>query len=94
MAPNIGFQRILGHAPLAPILARGWRYARRRLGLPVTADQPEDYVAKAIDHLRLDILHYPETLIYPLAVSTPCVLTFFDLQQEYYPSSSPGPSLP
>jgi glycosyltransferase involved in cell wall biosynthesis len=82
---NIRFERILDHAPPATILVRGWRYARRRLGLPVTPDQGEDYVAKRIEHLRLDLLHYPETLIYPLSVSTPCVLTFFDLQQEYYP---------
>jgi glycosyltransferase involved in cell wall biosynthesis len=82
---NIRFEKILDHAPAATILVRGWRYARRRLGLRLTPDQGEDYVARRIEHLRLDLLHYPETLIYPLSVGTPCVLTVFDLQQEYYP---------
>jgi len=42
-------------------------------------------LARQIDELNLSAIHFPKTVIYPLSVQTPCVLTFFDLQQEYYP---------
>ena len=58
---------------------------RRGLGRPSLPRHGEEYIARQIDRLDLDLLHYPSTVIFPLAVRTPCVLTFFDMQHEYYP---------
>ena len=34
---------------------------------------------------QIDIMHYPATLIWLLQVNIRCILTFFDMQHEYYP---------
>lgn len=57
----------------------------RMLGRPSLSRHGEEYMARQIDELGLDLLHYPSTVIYPLSVQTPCILTFFDMQHEYYP---------
>ena len=61
---------------------RRWRLWR---GQAVPAHYGEPYRSRQIEELELDLLHFPDTLIEPLSVSTPCVLTFFDMQHEYYP---------
>ena len=38
-----------------------------------------------IGKYQIDILHYPTTLIWPLQLNVRCILTFFDMQHEYYP---------
>ena len=58
---------------------------RRGLGLPSLMRHGEEYIARQIDRLDLDLLHCPSTVIFPFPVRTPCVLTFFDMQHEYYP---------
>jgi glycosyltransferase involved in cell wall biosynthesis len=67
------------------IVVRVWRALRRLLGRSVPIHYGEAYVARQIDELELDLLHFPQTIIYPLLVQTPAILTFFDLQHEYYP---------
>ena len=34
---------------------------------------------------KIDFLHYPATLIWHLQINARCILTFFDMQHEYYP---------
>jgi glycosyltransferase involved in cell wall biosynthesis len=34
---------------------------------------------------QIDIMHYPATLIWHLQINARCILTFFDMQHEYYP---------
>jgi glycosyltransferase involved in cell wall biosynthesis len=71
--------------PRQPLVVRAWRRLRHILGLPVPPRYGEPYLARQIDALGLDLIHFPRTIVYPLSVKTLCVLTFFDLQQEYYP---------
>jgi glycosyltransferase involved in cell wall biosynthesis len=33
----------------------------------------------------VDVIHYPDSIINPLGVALPCVLTFHDIQHEYFP---------
>lgn len=83
--PNVRFITIYTSEP-PPSKLKTIEYGLRRLAnksLPIR--HGESYVARQIDGLRLALLHYPSTVIYPLAVQTPCMLTFFDLQHEYYP---------
>ena len=70
------------HQPLA---IRACRRIRRAAGFPVPLHYGPSYLARQIDELGLDVLHYPRTIISPASVKTTCVLTFFDLQHEYYP---------
>jgi len=68
-----------------PFPARAYRRVRRLLGLVVPQSYGDAYVARQIDGLDLDLIHYPRTVVHPLSILTPCVLTFFDIQHEYYP---------
>ncbi len=43
-----------------------------------------DPVARALDALGLDVVHFPSTVM-PLGVRTPAVVTFFDMQEEFLP---------
>ena len=58
---------------------------RRVMGWTSMPRHGKEYVARQLDSLHLDLLHFPNTVIYPLSLHTPCVLTFFDMQHEYYP---------
>src|SRR2546426_862747 len=49
-------------------------------------DKPS-VLSRQIDSLALDLIHFPVTRMYPSNVSTPAVLTFFDMQQEFYPAN-------
>jgi len=44
-----------------------------------------DLLAKSIERLGADVVHNPLTNVRPLALSRPSVLTFYDMQHEYYP---------
>lgn len=44
-----------------------------------------DLLAKSIERLGADVVHNPLTNVRPLALTTPSVLTFYDMQHEYYP---------
>lgn len=72
------------HAPQS-LITRGWRRLQRSLDIAASKESGDDYLSKQIDALGLDLLHYPRTILYPSAVRTPCVLSFFDMQHEYYP---------
>lgn len=82
---HIQFVPLHSVEPHQSIWVRVWRRLRRLLKLSVPPHHGEAYIARQIDALELDLLHYPRTTIWPLSVNRPCVLTFFDLQHEYYP---------
>lgn len=44
-------------------------------------------LSRQIDSLALNLIHFPVTRMYPSNVATPAVLTFFDMQQEFYPEN-------
>ncbi len=44
-----------------------------------------DLLARAIDRCGADVVHNPLTNVRPLELATPSVLTFYDMQHEYYP---------
>ena len=64
---------------------RAYRRWRRARGLPVPPHYGEPYLIRQIAELGLDLLHFPDTLIEPLGITVPCVLTVFDIQHEYLP---------
>jgi glycosyltransferase involved in cell wall biosynthesis len=48
-----------------------------------------DLVKRRVDNLGLDVVHNPFTNIRPLGLRTPTVVTFYDLQHEYWPHFFP-----
>ncbi|BCS51979.1 glycosyltransferase family 1 protein [Geobacter sp. SVR] len=44
-----------------------------------------DLYATALSKIKADILHYPFTVMAPLVTNKPTVLTFWDMQHEFYP---------
>jgi len=45
-----------------------------------------DAVARQVDALGLDVVHYPATELPEFKLRTPAVLTFFDMQEEFLPA--------
>ena len=82
---HIAFAHVSAEAQPMSLARHAWHSVARRIRLPNPDASREDRLARQINALGLDVLHFPATTIYPLAVTTPCVLTFFDLQCEYYP---------
>ncbi len=83
--PHVRFIGLHDMALREPLHLRALRRVRRLLGKPLPQQYEERYLAHCIDVLGLDLIHFPRTLIHPLSLHTPCVLTFFDMQHEYYP---------
>jgi glycosyltransferase involved in cell wall biosynthesis len=44
-------------------------------------------LARDIDHLDLNVVHFPAAPIFPPGVKTPAVLSFFDMQHEFLPKN-------
>jgi glycosyltransferase involved in cell wall biosynthesis len=44
-------------------------------------------LSRQVDGLALDLIHFPTTVISPVIHAVPVVLTFFDMQQEFYPEN-------
>ena len=44
-----------------------------------------DLFKRALDGLKFDLIHYPFTVLSPMGLVTPTVLTFWDMQHEFYP---------
>lgn len=45
----------------------------------------EKMVNRIIETAEIDLVHFPQTIIYPLSLDVPCVLTFWDMQHEFFP---------
>lgn len=82
---NVRFVVLRNIEPHQPRQVRAWRRLRRVVGLPAPSKHGEQYLARQIDELGLDLVHYPRTTIFPWTVKTKCLLTLFDIQYEYYP---------
>ncbi len=70
--------------PLRPTV-RLARAVGRRLGIALQPTEGDHFLARQVDEMGLDVVHFPRTLMYPRSVRTSSVLTMFDIQQEYYP---------
>jgi glycosyltransferase involved in cell wall biosynthesis len=68
--------------PSSPII-RALRYWR--LILSPLADQ--------LERSGVDVIHYPDSIINPPGIALPCVLTFHDIQHEYFPRHFPFKTL-
>ena len=44
-----------------------------------------DTLQLAIDRLKTDVVHHPFSVLSPMGLSSPSVLTFWDMQHEFYP---------
>jgi glycosyltransferase involved in cell wall biosynthesis len=44
-----------------------------------------DIIKASMNQLPVDVLHHPFTILEPLGLKIPSVLTFWDMQQEFYP---------
>ena len=44
-----------------------------------------DFMRPAIDRLRCDVIHHPFTVLNPMGLETPSVLTVVDIQHEFFP---------
>ena len=62
-----------------------WRTMLMKLGLPGMSDP----FSAQIDALALDLVHYPGTRMQEFTLRTPVVLTFFDMQEEFFPAFFP-----
>jgi glycosyltransferase involved in cell wall biosynthesis len=81
---HVSFAVVQDELPRQRLATRAVGRVRRALGL-ATPSPREVLLAGQIDALGLDLIHFPQTIIDPVSIRTPSVLTFFDLQHEYYP---------
>ena len=49
-----------------------------------------DPLARLVDRLGLNVIHHPFTILDPINMQTPAVLTFWDMQQEFFPEYFSG----
>ena len=82
---NVKLVTLSWKQPARTLFARAGDKLLRILGITTSAYSDDEFLARQIDDLGLDLVHFPCTTISPLAVKTRSLVTFFDLQQEYYP---------
>ena len=67
---------LMRHLALARALRNLFRAFQTRLGYDLAGE---------IEKLEPDLVHFPQSVMDPLTLSLPCVLTLHDIQQEYHP---------
>lgn len=67
---------LMRHLALAKGLRSLFQVFQTRLGYDL---------AREIERLEPDLVHFPQSVMDPLSLSLPCVLTLHDIQQEYHP---------
>jgi glycosyltransferase involved in cell wall biosynthesis len=67
---------LMRHLALAKVLHHLFQAFQTRLGYDL---------AREIEGLEPDLVHFPQSVLSPLTPSLPCVLTLHDIQQEYHP---------
>jgi glycosyltransferase involved in cell wall biosynthesis len=67
---------LMRHLALAKALHNLFQVFQTRLGYDLAGE---------IESLEPDLVHFPQSVMDPLTLSLPCVLTLHDIQQEYYP---------
>jgi len=67
---------LMRHLALAKALHKLFQTLQTRLGYDLAGE---------IESLEPDLVHFPQSVMDPLTLSLPCVLTLHDIQQEYHP---------
>jgi glycosyltransferase involved in cell wall biosynthesis len=67
---------LMRHLALAKALRSLFQAFQDHLGYDLTGE---------IERLEPDLVHFPQSVMDPLTLSLPCVLTLHDIQQEYHP---------
>ncbi len=67
---------LMRHLALAKALRDLFQALQTRLGYDLVGE---------IERLEPDLVHFPQSVMDPLTLSLPCVLTLHDIQQEYHP---------
>lgn len=87
--PASNFQKLLVSVPSKPVAQLPKRILRKarhlQRGQRFATSFQEDLLAEKIDRLRIDLIHHPFGVIYPLSVSSASILTFWDMQHEFFP---------
>jgi len=73
--PNFSIRHFHYGNPSARYLLRG--FLKNTIGA--------DLLTRPVDRLGLNVIHHPFTILDPINLQTPTVLTFWDMQQEYFP---------
>jgi len=67
--------------------ARGFMSRLQRAAINYFLWDRPNAVSRQVDSLALNLIHFPTTVISPAIPTVPVVLTFFDMQQEFYPEN-------
>ena len=85
LKPNSGEFSLMNPA----FLLKEYNYGRRSLGWLVRGALGKaarfDILAPSVNRLSLDLIHHPFTTAKPAGLKFPAVLTFHDMQHEFYP---------
>lgn len=84
------WQTILLPTPPAKNVSHSISYRFKRkfahwLKRPYPPTPHEKTINYIIETAEIDLVHFPQTVIYPLSLNIPCVLTFWDMQHEFFP---------
>jgi glycosyltransferase involved in cell wall biosynthesis len=80
LPPNVRPVVIAPPPPSLPLWIRALRYWRLF---------PSPLVGSQLEGSGVDVIHYPDSVIHPPGIALPCVLTFHDIQHEYFPGYFP-----
>jgi glycosyltransferase involved in cell wall biosynthesis len=80
LPPHVRLVIIAPPPPSLPLWIRALRYWRLF---------PSPLVGSQLEGSGVDVIHYPDSVIHPPGIALPCVLTFHDIQHEYFPDYFP-----
>jgi glycosyltransferase involved in cell wall biosynthesis len=77
------------------IYSKNWKLVSIKLKYPfgrrvlrklrIVKESEDQRIAKIIDKMHFDVVHFPMQTIFPYGIKTKKVLTFMDMQEQYYP---------
>jgi glycosyltransferase involved in cell wall biosynthesis len=77
------------------IYSKNWKLVSIKLKYPfgrrvlrklrIVKESEDQRIAKIIDKMHFDVVHFPMQTIFPYGIKTKKVLTFHDMQEKYYP---------
>lgn len=71
--------------PKQDVIIRAYNHVKNLLIFKTFHMSQQSMIAKNIDALCLDIIHAPTTVLQNMEIKTPILLTYMDMQHEYYP---------
>lgn len=83
--PSIGFSRLYETAKKTYGMMRSIFPSTGHLGGQSSHKLRQSGIVSRLEMSGVDLIHYPATIITPLSISLPCILTFHDMQQEFFP---------